>query len=274
MNMTSTLNMALENHRSDDNAVLDTILLNIDEFENVYTNITNITETILTLVYDTEELDNIIEYEDVDISDNSTKYVTKDSLKQEYGQKINEIYLNKFMNKDLPLIDRLNCYINKIYLMEKKFDENILATLNDILKDMNIDLINDNKKLISLLKEDKVLFDSCKAVLLKLLFDDNEFGFKLNIDELLINTAEYKENLINMVQAELTNKNMNNIISLLNKLKTIDLAKFNELRQQFISEFKKAPIEAKNSDDTNDRIDELYESYLINNYNNKLRDLV
>lgn len=274
MNMTSTLNMALENHRSDDNAVLDTILLNIDEFENVYTNITNITETILTLVYDTEELDNIIEYEDVDISDNSTKYVTKDSLKQEYGQKINEIYLNKFMNKDLPLIDRLNCYINKIYLMEKKFDENILATLNDILKDMNINLINDNKKLISLLKEDKVFFDSCKAVLLKLLFDDNEFGFKLNIDELLINTAEYKENLINMVQAELTNKNMNNIISLLNKLKTIDLAKFNELRQQFISEFKKAPIEAKNSDDTNDRIDELYESYLINNYNNKLRDLV
>ena len=39
--MTSTLNMALENHRSDDNAVLDTILLNIEEFENVYTNITD-----------------------------------------------------------------------------------------------------------------------------------------------------------------------------------------------------------------------------------------
>lgn len=272
--MNNTLNMALENHRSNDNAVLDTILVNINEFSKVYTNLTNITDTILTLVYDTEEVENIIEYQDVDISNNDIKYITKESLKQEYGDKINEIYLDKFMNKENMLNERFNCYINKIYLMDKKHEENILSTLNDILDQMDINLINTNKKFIAILKQDKVLFDSCKSILLKLLFDDNEFGFKLNIDDLLLNTPEYKQNLISMINTELSNKNMNNIIVLLNKLKTIDLSTFNELRLKFIDEFKRIPVKSDDSEDTNDKIDVLYENYLISNYNNNLKNLV
>lgn len=265
---------ALENHRSDDNAVLDSILLNINEFDKVYTRITGITETILSLIYDTEEIENIIKFEDVDITNNETKYINKDSLRREYGEKINEIYMNKFNNEQTTPIDRLTCYIDKIYLMSQKHDEGVLKTLNGILEQIDIDSLNDNKKLVDILKRDTILFESCKAVLLKLLFNDPEFGFKLNIDNLLISTKAYKENLIEMINSELIAKNMNNIIVLLNKLKTIDMETFANLRLKFIEEFKKEPIKADNTDNTNDKIDELYENYLIKNYNINLESLV
>lgn len=77
----------LENHRSDDNAVLDSILLNINEFDKVYTGLTGITDTVLSLVYDTEEIENIVKFEDVDITNNDTKFISKESLRREYGEK-------------------------------------------------------------------------------------------------------------------------------------------------------------------------------------------
>lgn len=264
----------LENHRSDDNAVLDSILLNINEFDKVYTGLTGITDTVLSLVYDTEEIENIVKFEDVDITNNDTKFISKESLRREYGEKINEIYLNKFNNQEKKPSDRLTCYIDKIYFMNQKHDETVLKTLNEILALIDIDSLNDNKKLINILKTDSVLFDSCKEVLLKLLFDDPEFGFKLNIDNLLLTTKAYRENLIEMINSELTAKNMNNIIVLLNKLKTIDVETFAELRLRFIEAFKKEPIKGDSTESTNDKIDELYENYLIKNYNINLESLV
>ncbi len=54
-----------------------------------------------------------------------------------------------------------------------------------------------------------------------------------------MNTPEYKQNLVKRQSIlELSNKNMNNIIVLLNKLKTIDLSTFNELRLKFIDELR------------------------------------
>lgn len=264
----------LENFRSDDNAVLDSILLNINEFDKVYTGLTDITDTILSLVYDTEEIENIVKFEDVDITNNETKYISKESLRQNYGEKINEIYLNKFHNHEKKPSDRLTCYIDKIYFMDQKHDERVIKTIKEILELVDIDSLNNNKKVINILKTDSVLFDSCKEVLLKQLFGDPEFGFKMNIDKLLITTKEYKENLIEMINSELAAKNMNNIIVLLNKLKTIDMETFAELRLKFIDEFKKEPIKAVSTDNTNDKIDELYENYLIENYNNNLENLV